>query len=87
MSKPILLFLNNDQPFCVKADSSDFATGAVLSQQSPEDGKLHPVAFYSKSLNAVEQNYKIHNKEMLAIIRSLEEWHYFLKEARHKFKV
>jgi len=32
------------------SDSSDFATGAVLSQQSPEDNKWHPVAYYSKSL-------------------------------------
>ncbi|KAG5720971.1 hypothetical protein E4T56_gene421 [Termitomyces sp. T112] len=37
--KPVLLFLDDDSPFCVEADSSDFATGAVLSQQSKEDGK------------------------------------------------
>jgi len=52
----------------VKADSSDFATGAVLLQQSLEDDKWHPVSFYSKSLNNVEWNYEIHDKEMLAII-------------------
>jgi RNase H-like domain found in reverse transcriptase len=52
----------------VEADSSDFATGAVLSQQSADDGKWHPVLFFSKLLNAVERNYEIHDKEMLAII-------------------
>ncbi|KAG5728483.1 hypothetical protein E4T56_gene19562 [Termitomyces sp. T112] len=50
-SGPVLLFLDNNSPFRMEADSSDFATGAVLLQQSPEDGKWHPVAFYSKSLN------------------------------------
>ncbi|GLB36986.1 putative retrotransposable element tf2 155 kda protein type 1-like [Lyophyllum shimeji] len=50
-SKPVLIFPDDDRPFRVEADSSDFATGAVLSQQSPEDEKWHPVAFYSKSLN------------------------------------
>jgi len=60
-------------PFQIKVDSSDYATGAVLSQQSTTDGKWHPVAFYSKSLFSVEQNYEIHNKEMLAIIHVLEE--------------
>ena len=45
-----------------------------MSQQSTTDGKWHPVAFYSKSLSSVEQNYEIHDKEMLAIIRTLEEW-------------
>jgi len=54
-----------------EADSSDFTTGAVLSQQSLEESKWHPVAFLSKSLSPVEQNYEIHNKEMLAIVRAL----------------
>jgi len=31
-----------------------------------------PVAFLSKSLNETERNYKIHNKEILAVIRELE---------------
>jgi hypothetical protein len=47
----------------------------------------HPVAYYSKSLNAVERNYEIHNKEMLAIIRALEDWCHFLEGARHKFEI
>jgi len=67
--------------FWIEADSSDFATRAVLSQQSTTDGKWHPIAFYSKSLSSVERNYKVHNKEMLTIIRALEEWRYFLEGA------
>ncbi|GLB37179.1 putative chromo (CHRromatin Organisation MOdifier) domain containing protein [Lyophyllum shimeji] len=86
-SKPVLIFPDNDRPFRVEADSSDFATGAVLSQQSPEDEKWHPVAFYSKSLNAVERNYEIHDKEMLSIICALEEWRHFLEGARHKVEI
>ncbi|KAG6886819.1 hypothetical protein C0995_004184 [Termitomyces sp. Mi166 len=54
-------------PFHVEADSSDFATEVVLSQQSKKDGKWHPIVFYLKSLNAVEQNYKIHNKMLMII--------------------
>ena len=67
-STPILIFPNKDKPFQVEADSLDFATGAVLSQLLEEDGKWHPVAFYSKSLSAVEWNYNIYDKEMLAVI-------------------
>jgi len=63
----------DSEPFQIEADSSDFATGAVLSQQSVTDGKWHPVAFYSKSLSSMKQNYEIHDKEMLAIICALEE--------------
>ncbi|KAG5723839.1 hypothetical protein E4T56_gene9878 [Termitomyces sp. T112] len=86
-SRPILLFLDNNSPFQVEADSSDFATEAVLLQQSPGDRKWHPVAFYFKSLNVVEWNYEIHNKEMLAIIWLFEEWQHFLESAWHKFEV
>jgi hypothetical protein len=52
MMAPVLISPDSTQPFRIKADSSDFATRAVLSQVSPEDGKWHPVAF---SLNPFPQ--------------------------------
>ena len=52
-----------------------------------EDGRWRPVAFLSKSLNKTERNYEIHDKEMLAIIRELENWRYLLKGACFKFKI
>ncbi|GLB33339.1 putative retrotransposable element tf2 155 kda protein type 1-like [Lyophyllum shimeji] len=58
-------------------------SGRIRPSKSP----MHPVAFYSKSLNAVERNYEIHDKEMLAIIRALEEWRHFLEGARHKVEI
>jgi len=69
----VLVSLQESDPFWIEADSSDFATGAVLSQQLTTDGKWHPIVFYSKSLSFMEQNYKIHDKKILAIIRALEE--------------
>src|SRR5437016_14250070 len=75
------------RPFCIEADSSDYATGAVLSQVSPADEKWHPVAFLSKSLSPVERNYEIHDKEMLAIIRSLQEWRHFLEGSEHQVEI
>ena len=59
----------------------------MLSQQSPDDEKWHPVTFLSKSLSAVERNYEIHDKEMLAIIQAMEEWRHFLEGAEHQFEV
>lgn len=85
-SSPILIFPDDSKPFKVEADSSDYATGAVLSQEG-DDGKWHPVAFLSKSLSEVERNYEIHDKEMLAIIRALEEWRHFLEGAQHPFTI
>ena len=83
---PVLAFPNDCAPYRVEADSSDFATGAVLSQVQ-EDGKWHPVAFLSKSLDQVQRNYDIGDKEMLAIIRALTEWRHFLEGAEHRFEI
>ena len=84
---PVLVSPQESDPFQIEADSSDFATGAVLSQQSTTDRRWHPVAFYSKSLSSVERNYEIHDKEMLAIICALEEWRHFLEGATHPVEI
>ena len=85
-SEPVLILPDPSRPYRLEADSSDFATGAVLSQLG-SDEKWHPVAFFSKSLNDVQRNYEIHDKEMLAIIRALEEWRHFLEGAEHPVEV
>jgi len=84
---PVLMSSQDLEPFRVEADSSDFATGVVLSQQSTTDGKWYPVAFYNKSLSSVERNYGIHDKEMLAIIHMLEKWRHFLEGATHLVEI
>jgi len=70
----------------VEADASDYMTGGVLLTKY-KDGKWRPVAFISKSLNTTERNYKIHNKEMLVVIRCLEAWRYYLEGAKLKFEI
>ena len=86
-STPILTLPDNSRLYCIEADSSDFATRAVLSQQNLEDNKWHPVAFLSKLLSPVKWNYEIHDKEMLAIVRALEEWRHFLEGIKHQFEI
>jgi len=45
------------------------------------------VVFVSKSRNETERNYKIHDKEMLAVIRGLENWRHLLESTKFKFEV
>ncbi|EJF55503.1 marY1-like reverse transcriptase, partial [Dichomitus squalens LYAD-421 SS1] len=75
---PILQIPNDTAPYRLETDSSDFATGAVLEQLG-EDKLWHLVAFYSKSLNVHERNYENYDKELLAIIRALEEYQHYLE--------
>ena len=44
-------------------------------------------AYLSKSLNKTERNYKIYNKEILVVIRDLENWKYLLESTKFKFEV
>ena len=66
------MVLDLDKKIKVEADTSEYATGGVLSMRY-EDNKWRLVAFISKSLNKAERNYEIHDQEILAIIRCLEE--------------
>jgi hypothetical protein len=84
---PVLILPNDDLPFRLEADSSGITTGAVLSQQQVDDNVWHPVTFLSKVLNPGEQNYEIHDTEMLAIIQGLEEWRHYLEGAGHPVEI
>jgi hypothetical protein len=53
MQAPILVHFFPNRPTIVETDASDFALGAILSQEVPkEEGSgLHPVAFHSRNSN------------------------------------
>jgi len=72
-----------NKPFFIETDASDFALGAILLQMG-EEGKLHPIAFYSRKFSAAEINYEIHDKELLAIVDSFQEWRHLLEGASHQ---
>ena len=70
----------------MEVDVSDYGTGEISFIEC-EDGKWWPVNFLSKSLNKIERNYKIHDKEMLVVIQELENWRHLLEGAKFKFKI
>src|SRR6266446_2149189 len=69
-SAPVLTFPSQSGRFCLKCNTSNFVTRAVLSQ-AQADGMHQPIAFMSKGFSDVEHNYQIHDKEMLAIMHAL----------------
>jgi len=71
--RPVLVAPDLDKEMRVEADASEYATGGVLLMKC-KDEKWRSVAFISKSLNKTERNYEIHDREMLAIVRCLDEW-------------
>lgn len=67
ITDPILKYPDFNKTFILETDASDFALGAVLSQKF-EDGKEHPIAYASRTLNETECNYSATEKELLAIV-------------------
>ena len=52
--------------------------------QRDEIGKRHPVAYFSSTLNEVEQNYDIYTLELYTIVRALRNWRPFLAGFPHE---
>ena len=84
--EPVLAALDLDKKMRMEVDTSDYIVCRVLLMER-EDELWRPVAFLSKSLNETERNYEIHDKEMLAIIRGLENWRHPLEDTCFKFEI
>ena len=82
---PTLRHFDPALPTVMETDASDFAIGALLSQQV--EGRLHPVAFNSRKMDKAEINYEIHDNEMLAVVSAFKEWRRYLEGARFQIIV
>ena len=61
----------------IETDASDLAIGACLTQK--HKGNRHLLAYYSRKLISAEQNYHIHNKELLAVVVSIQHWRVYVE--------
>jgi hypothetical protein len=77
--EPILRQPNYADPFFLATDASAYGVGAVLSQEGETNPRtknpaLHPIAYYSSTFIPAERNYDIYERELLAVLKSLEHW-------------
>ena len=86
MTRPVLVALELDKEMRVEVDASEYATKGVLSMKC-EDEKWRLVAFILKLLNKAERNYEIHHRELLTIVRCLDEWRHLLEGVQNKFEI
>ena len=77
MTRPVLVFPKFDKDFIVEVDASEMAIGGVLSQYQ-EDGKIHPVAYFSKALNPNQIKWSVYNKEAYAMVSAVQHWYVYL---------
>ena len=74
----VLVAPDLDKKMRIEVDALDYITREVLSMECKNE-RWRPVAYLLKSLNEMERNYEIHDKEMLVVI--------LLKSTKFKFEV
>jgi hypothetical protein len=86
ISQPILHHFDPTRLLTLETDASDYTISAVCLQPD-SDRILHPLEYSSRKLKDVEWNYDIHNKELLAIVDSLQKWATYCKSTQHQITI
>ena len=81
ISAPILALPDDTKPFSVVCDASDYAIGCALMQKDAE-GRDRVISYQSRQLKAAELNYRVHDKELLAIKYALMKFRVHLLGAQ-----
>ena len=74
----ILVLFDLEKEVTLEIDSLDYVIEVYLTQKG-EDGRLRLIAYFSRKITALELNYNIHDKELLAVVEAFKEWRIYLE--------
>lgn len=81
--RPVLKIYDPVAQTEVHTDASSVGLGAILLQKD-EDGKLHPVAYYSRRTSPDESKYHSYDLETLAVVQALKHFRVYLLGIKFK---
>jgi len=84
MEAPILAYHDSAKEYILDTNASGLSVGAVLSQVL--GGSEVVVAYYSKTVVAVEKNYCTTRKELLAVVRAVKHFRPYLYGERSDYE-
>jgi len=80
-----LRILNSTCEKVLKTDASDFTVGACLYQIKDEQQRF--IAYWSRKLSEPEKRYEVHDKELLVIVKALQDWRSYLADTEKSIQI
>jgi hypothetical protein len=77
-SAPVLRHYDFARPAHLSTDASTQAIGAVL-EQTDEEGRKHPIAYFSKTLSPSQSRWSVSERELFAIVAALQHFRLYLQ--------
>ena len=71
-----LKFPDRNKGYQIFTDASDTAIGGALQQDT------NPIAFFSKKLDSAQRNYMTYEKEALALVLTVKQWHHLIHNGK-----
>ena len=71
----------------MKTDIFCFVLAGIFSQLDKEDYLWHPVAFWFRKMISAEENYKMHDQELLVIVMAFKHWRYYLEDSYYPVEI
>ena len=95
---PILWYFDPECHIRIETDTLGYTIGGMLSQLASKTsldgvatkadlGQWHPIVFFSRKMIPAETRYKIHDDELLAIVKAFKTWRHYLKGCKHEILV
>ena len=78
MSYPVIGFPNWSKEVLIEMDGSKVAVGATLLQEC-NDGKLHPLSYFSSTLDDTQKNYSPTELECWTAIATCRKFDVYIK--------